>query len=306
MADELTYFRPRDGLDAEPEKILSCGHQGAGKSTDWMEIARRMHETGAPGHLYVMDTTREVKRMLQETEEFRGLLRSETKQDKRGNVVSKIINPDGNVDLTMATGWDQMVDWTDNVAMEQADVGDWVVVEMVGSVWRAVTNAFTVQIYEQTMGEFLMSAREDIKRTGKKGLDGLSRNTDWNPINFGYYEKFARKLFTLIEAHLFMTTGTKLLGDSEKEDVKKMFGGWGRKPDGQNQLGFQCHTLIEKARNKDGEFEAHTIKDRGSRTWLVEEPITNFALDYLVACAHWKWGKEARTERRLTAVGAEE
>lgn len=305
MVEELTYFRPRDGIDAEPEKLVVCGHQGAGKSTDWMEIAKRMHETGAPGVLLVMDTTREVKRMLQESEQFRGLLRRETKQDRHGNVVNRVINEDGNVDLTVATGWDQMVDWT-NVAMEQADVGDWIVVEMVGSVWRAVTNAFTVQIYEQTMGEFLMAAREDIKKTGKKGLDGLSRNTDWNPINFGYYEKFARPLLTLTDAHVFMTTGTKLLGDNEKEEVKKMFGGWGRKPDGQNQLGFQCHTLIEKARTKDGEFIADTKKDRGSRAWFDEEPITNFALDYLVSCAHWKWGKEIKAERKLAAVGADE
>lgn len=299
MAEE-TCFRPRDGIDAEPEKILDVGHQGAGKTTDWLEIALRLYETGSPSRLYVIDTSREVKRMLQ-SDRFRGLLRYDANHDR-------IVNKSGNVDLTVTSNWEQMVRWLEAVAVKQAGLGDWLIGEMAGNVWSAVQDAFTEQIYGKSMSDFIMDAREKAGREGKKGLDGLSRNLDWNPINAQYNSKFARPFFMQTEAHVFVTSGTKLLGTEEKEDIRKAFGGWGRKPAGQKDLGFQCHTLIEKSQGRDDDdgkrFEATTIKDRG-RPYLTDAKITNFALDYLVECARWKWGK-GNGSRLAAAVGADD
>lgn len=84
-----------------------------------------------------------------------------------------------------------------------------------------------------------------------------------------------------------MTAEQAAIDKNDDKEVKAAFGAYGVKPKGQKRLGHVPMTVLWLTKSRVGAWAMTTIKDRG-RTEVEDEPLTNFAKDYLMEVAGWK------------------
>ena len=238
------------------ERIMAIGSTGTGKSYSWLKLAERFSDNT----FHVLDTDRSVRRML--STEFSRL---------------------GNVLVTDAANWDQCYDFINGLVKTEGKVkpGDWVVVDLICSIWDMVQSHFVSEIFDKGIGEYFLQARKELKQ-GAKTLDALKGWVDWSVMN-KMYQELAHKLFYVLSAppylaNIFVVAKATRLSSEDKQETIDMFGTYGLRPEGEKRNIFRVHTVLLMQNDKSG-YYVSTIKDRGRSRW-GRKKVSDFGIEY--------------------------
>jgi hypothetical protein len=256
------------------EFILTFGVGGTGKSTAILEVARLCPDV----LFHVMDS---------ELQNYNRLLA--TAFTDLNNVVVYPID---------STEWDEYTKTIPEIN-EKMGRDDWLVVDFATPSWDAVQGWFVDKVHDQDIDEYFLAKRiknQQMKdRASKgdkdtkeiKGFAALSgQDGDWQVINKTYFKGFYNALLKC-PGHVYMTAEQDTIGKDDDREVKAAYGPYGIKPKGQKKLGYVPMTSLWLTKARVGKYAITTIKDRG-RPELEDEPLNNFAVDYLMNVAGWK------------------
>jgi hypothetical protein len=245
----------------DPERIMSFGGQGSGKTFDLLTIAAFCQATRSDAQFYAVDTDRSMKRML---------------RGERFGVLT-------NVHVLPVTDWLSLMA-TMTALRSKVRPQDWTSIDLLSPTWEWVVTEFTHRVFGKDRSEFFLQARSAMK-AGDKKLETFSGWKDYGVINPMYGD-----LQTLIlqwPSHMFCTAEVKALDRTNAEkDTKAMFGPYGVLPVGQKRTPHIFSTVLWKMNLAPGEWSVTTIKDR-ERVLLEGVVINNFAVDYLKKVAGW-------------------
>lgn len=277
-ADELAAMKERKRAEQESvirnlrppikprEFILTMGVGGTGKSTAILEVARMCPSDT----FYCLDSElRNFDRLLATA--FTDLT---------------------NVETIPVEDWS---DWQTQIPKIGQTMGrdDWLCVDSSTPTWDAVQAWFVEKIHGEDIDEWFISKRiqsENLKKGGAedKGFAALSGGDgDWQVINKTYFKHFYNALLK-VPGHIYMTAEQAEIGKKEDKDTKSAYGPIGFKPKGQKRLGHVPMTVLWLTKSGTGAWRMTTVKDRGRRE-LDDERLENFASDYLVDVAGWKF-----------------
>lgn len=255
-----------------PERILTFGTMGSGKSQGMAKIACYM----PPGiHVHVLDNDGSWPRILA-GDEFRHLT----------NVTVHQLD---------ATDFQSHVDIVQSLR-PQLSPKDWLVCDLITPTWEAVQSWYTDTVFHQSIDEYFLAVRAQMKTTKQGGddktLGAFEGFTDWPIVNKVYQRRWMRPLtsvpchvYCIAEADKVSEGGRGMTGDSK--DTKALFGPYGAKPKGQKVTGHRFATVLLMKKERVGGWTMTTVKDIGRAT-VENLPVTNFAVDYLLKIAKWK------------------
>jgi len=243
------------------ERILTFGVGGTGKSEGLLTIAREAEE----GSFYIIDNDLSAERLLA------------TKFPEAADRVTIFDH--------MPSDWEALLDRLRKL-VEVGEREDWLSIDSVTPTWDAVQGWWVETQFGEGVAEHLTKLRGQAKDTSEFNKLLVS-DMMWQIVNKEY-----GKLYDLLlrwPGHLYLTAElTTIGGDNEDRDIKNMFGAYGVKPRGNKRLGHISSTTLMMTKSRVGEFYMTTIKDRGRRE-VENQQVTDFALDYLVAVAKWKF-----------------
>jgi len=248
-----------------PERIMTFGTQGTGKSFALLTIARRIPT--ATFHVIDTDMSESYNRALDMT--FTDLT----------NVIVHRADPDDFMDMY-------------NTAKKVAAMvkpGDWLVVDGLTVAWAAVQSWFFTNAYGVDEDEFFMKLKK-----GQIEEDGAN----WTVINKRYF-KLTHEIFKTA-GHLYITAESTPLGKKEESETQKRFGAFGVKPAGQKRLGHMPNTVLLFTKMRTGMYQMSTVKDR-DRMEMAGQPFGDFGVDYLVNVAGWK--RKPASDESIVRVG---
>lgn len=279
------------------ERILCFGVQGTGKSHAALTIMQRC----PADTFFVIDNDNAWDRQIEGTEledmvreEYRG---SETKTVK-GEEVTTLLrdneyeNPDGNIIIYHCEGWDENVAAIKD-AFNRCGRHDWIVIDNVTMLWDDVQKKFIQQIFGSEVDKYFLEVRLEKERNkGKTDKDAKSLGVlegwmDWPVINAMWKQNVASKILNP-PGHLFMMAEIDTIGKEADSEVKGLFGPYGVKPKGQKRTGHNPQTVMLMTVTRQGDWKMTTIKDRGQREKLEQEPVEEFAKDYLFKIGGWR------------------
>lgn len=248
-----------------PERILSMGLWGSGKTNSWVTIARWYRNTQTPGHFYVLDTDNTTLRTLSGDDGW-----------------------EQNVTVVDVMEWENLVTDTEKF-FEQATREDWLVVDSIDSAWQMVQDYFTEQVFGKDSAEFFMQAR----LAGQAGHPLASDyGSNWQVIN-KLYSKWIGKVIRF-PGHVYACTPAQQVSQpnqsgkgGDSKEIRETFGRLGVRPAGQKALGFQMHSVLLMQSPSVGDYRLTTAKDR-ARDSIVNEPLTDFVLNYLIGVGGWQ------------------
>lgn len=250
------------------ERILVFGTAGTGKSTGILEVARKC----PTDTFYVADS--------ELTNYDRLLATAFTDLD--------------NVQVTPVSEW---TEWVEFVAKTNSVMGpdDWQVVDMMTPTWDAVQSWFIDQVHGVDIEEFFIEKRKamqkirDAAKPGQQTPKGFSaingEDGDWQVINKQMFRLYNEML--KCPGHTYWCAEQDKIGKDDDKEVKAAYGAYGIKPKGQKKLPHVPATSIWLTKSRVGNWAMTTIKDRG-RVEVEDEPLENFARDYLMKIAGWR------------------
>ena len=231
------------------ERILVYGSAGSGKTTAWLSLARKFPEST----FHCIDTDASIDRMLQT--EFRDLK---------------------NVKVYPARSWEKCKLALSFIKRE-VKPNDWLVVDMLDSVWDFVQGYFTEQIFNKEIDTYFLEVRK--KAQGKSTLEALEGWTDWVVIN-KLYQSWINEIMYELPCNVFVTAkADKLSAKKESQENLDMFSSIGYKAEGEKRNSYRTHTVLFLCHNIDNTYLMTTIKDRGRKKFFAEQ-VTNFAEQY--------------------------
>lgn len=249
------------------ERILAYGGSGSGKSTIWLNIARWMEQTSAPGKIRLLDT------------------------DYAWDAYRPV---DGSLDQRIIV--EEAYDWTDfKPAIERLtqakDVtnDDWLVVDLIDKAWTKAQTGFFEYLTDKPFDEFMAeSVKNDVNVGGEWG-----RN--WGVIN-KMYEAFFNHIMRWRGHVLACAPMTEVRrpdrsgkgGDAQ--ELIDLFGRIGFRPQGQKDLAHMFHTVLFMQASgtvAKPEWRIQSPKDR-ERPLLKGEKVDQFVVTYLMKVAGWK------------------
>ena len=253
------------------EFILTFGVGGTGKSTALLEIAR----------MCPTDTFHVIDSELQ----------------NYNRLLATAFTDLSNVIVYPAEDWD---DWVKLIPQINAEMGrdDWLGVDFATPTWDAVQAWFVEQIHGQDIDEWFVAKRlqnQRLKDSASKSKDGkevkgfaalAGSDGDWQVINKVYFKHFYNALLRC-PGHVYMTAEQAEIDKNDDKEVKAAYGPYSIKPKGQKKLGHVPMTSIWLTKARASRYNMTTIKDRG-RVEVEDEPLENFAQDYLIEIAGWK------------------
>lgn len=262
------------------ERILAFGHEGCGKSSGILSIARRCPTS----NFYVIDNDNAYDRLLET--DFTDVWQNDNIQFAGEHF-----------------GKGPMNVWENNVeaikyAIDNMTRDDWLVIDMSSKLWALVQEAFTEQIFGKDIDDYFMHIRKLKASSGdnKKALGAYDGWKDWPVINAMYSKNVAEKLLNC-PGHLYVVAESTKLSDEDDKGMRDLYGPFGVKPAGQKRTGHIMQTVLFFTKeSRTQTFKMSTIKDRGRVMW-TDEAWSDFAIDYLVNTAGWELKKEfVRTE----------
>lgn len=243
-----------------PERILTFGGPGSGKSFAFLRIAKFSQDTGSPAKFHVIDTDNAIRRML--ATEFSDLT---------------------NVVVHDAREWTEVTGAMK--AAQSLTPADWVSVDLISPTWDMVQEYFTEQVFGQEMDAFFLAARANAGPSGSKGsaFDGWK---DWSVIN-KMYRSFQNSLLRA-PCNVYAAAPADAVNlDSDEKETRNTFGPLGMKPRGQKHTAHFFHTVLFMTQDRAGTRRLTTAKDRG-RTYHTGLELTDFTAQYLMGTAGWR------------------
>jgi hypothetical protein len=241
------------------ERILDIGPAGSGKTSNILHIARFCAATSTPSRFIIGDSDFAMERMLTGYPEIIPF-----------------------IDLHPLYDWEDYVRFGQH-AIAHAGPNDWIVIDFVGSAWKAVQEFYVQQVFHKGIGDYFLAAR-------KKEVAELEGWVDWSVIN-PLYQQWIMPLLFKSKSHVFCTAKSEPLSDARKptedKQLRAMFLPLGCKPVGQKDLAFQFHTVLVSDRDVTGRRLINTVKDR-ERQEVRGQVVNDFAIDYLTNIAGWR------------------
>lgn len=236
------------------ERILVMGGPGSGKTFDFLKTAELHQQSGSDARFTVFDTDNAMERMLYT--DFSHLT---------------------NVNVLPVWSWEDIMRHAPTIAAMRPQ--DWCSVDLLSPTWDMVQEYFTAQVFDQSLGNFFLAARQADK---KQSFEGWK---DWPVIN-QLYRTFMQQLLRA-PCNVYATATTDVIrADTDTRETINVFGHIGVKPKGQKHTPHFFHTVLWKVQHGQG-WKVTTAKDRG-RELMVGMDVTNFPMQYLVAKAGWK------------------
>jgi hypothetical protein len=238
------------------ERILVFGAPKSGKTRTWASIV----ESNSPTKVYAQDTDYRAPQSLEHIPGWEDF-----------------------VVLTQPSSWEELVEATDKAlfAMEE---NDWLVFDMIGQAWSYVITYYIEQVMGKKPSQFFL----DFKMGGGKGNPMAGAyGENWNIINSIYRDWIGKVL--RCKGHVLAVCQSKKI-DLEQDDTttKKLFGPYGVKPDGQKDLGYQFDSVLLTGFGRSSSDYTITSVGDTNRVKVVEKPLHNFTIDYLVQQGGWK------------------
>lgn len=268
------------------ERILVYGHEGTGKSTDFLHIAAAI-----PTQLfYVVDNDNAYDRLV-----------DTFNMENEVQLANVLIAGQDFAIGEDPYSWDG---YKNSIAEAQRlmEPDDWMSVDMLSKGWDAVQEWFIESIFQEDIDDYFLRIRMEKERLkvkedkAKKSLGAFEGWMDWPVINQTYHKRVSTPLLKT-PGHLFCVAEAQKLGDDDDRGIKELYGPIGARPKGQKRSGHIMQTVIMQGRKRGGDFTLTGVKDRGRGLW-DGEVMENFAMDYLVNTAGW--------ERKFVKPGAEQ
>lgn len=253
-----------------PERILTYGGQGAGKSNAILAVARRCPQST----FYVIDADM--------SESYNRALDME--YSDLTNVVVLRVDPDDFMQMLH----------TIKAVRPMIGRDDWLVVDGMTVAWASVQGWFIDEFFDMNDDEYFIAVRQEkLDNNAKKGspLAQFEGFMDWPVIN-KRYKRLTSEIYRT-KGHLYLTAEAGPLGKDDDQHVRNLFGGYGVKANGQKQLGFGPSTVLLLTQRRDT-YELTSVKDR-NRQRPVDMVFDDFGKDYLQKIAGWK-PKPLKTE----------
>lgn len=253
------------------EVIGVFGAPKTGKSTGWVSIAEYEKKTGSDAKFIVIDTDGDsAERLLSGRPEL------------------------DNVKVLLARDWDT---WkiASRIAVDEAEVGDWIVVDLADRPWRYAQSYYTSKVHHRDGAddaEYLLHLRAQWEGE-RKGQPVRTTTTgwDWGYIN-GLYDSTLPPLLLNTPAHVYVTTEqADYSSDLEQDKTKRMmFGKIGVKMTGQKSLPYQVATILH-IDIMAAKRVLTTVGDRdgptGPRMYLEKAEMKDLVTSYLLPVAGW-------------------
>lgn len=250
---------------AIPERILTLGPAGSGKTTNWLDIAKWAERTKSDSQFYVLDTDFAAERML-----------------------TGYADCAHRIHISVGYDWADYLEFQ-RMVLEKARPQDWVIIDFIGNAWVAVQQNFTEQVFNKDIGDYFLEVRKQLDKKASS-LGALEGWTDWQVIN-PMYKKWVNPLLFKGRYNVYATAkSTQLSGGNkptEDSQTRSLFLPYGVKPEGQKDLPYQFHTVLLTTRDGRGTRTLTSIKDR-ERVELKGQELNSFTLDYLKAVANWE------------------
>lgn len=256
------------------ERILAFGHEGTGKSSAYLSIARACPHV----NFHILDNDNTMERLLDT--DFADVA-------ERGNVI---------YEPYVAYEWEET---RESIRKMQVDMGrdDWGVIDTSGKMWDQVQEWFIQQVFGADINDYFLRVRLEKERLkenvrggggGKeaKSLGALEGWMDWPVINQEYH-KWVSKPLLKFPGHLFVCTEAQKLNPDDDKGLRDLYGSLGARPMGQKRTGHIMQTVLFMSRSRGGAFKIETVKDRGRPVWNGEE-FGGFAEEYLMGTAGWR------------------
>ncbi len=296
MANTKEEVREGDSLDQymDRESIILAGGQGSGKSKATVELVAEGMEREF--NVVVIDFdkgfAKEVKTQLGK-------------------------QPD-NLEYFLAKDWSRVQDGI-NFAFANLGLGDWLVFEMMNSMWELAQSQYVDDVYGGNIGDMLRMLRADAEteilalqgagklvkdkkdadpKKGKRtaasvqqqsvSYGGLKGRTDWFPIKAMHNKDVRERAIMRGDFHLLGTTALQALQQEEAQSWPE-WTNLGRRPSGEKNNVYKFDTIIvAECKGKDKYFWRTDMgngkgKDRGGRELVKDMNVTGISLiaDYL-------------------------
>lgn len=250
------------------ERILLIGGFGCGKSQAWTQLAYWLRQTKAPSIVYVVDTDHAADRLGSDYDKF-------------------FLEEGGNVEAFDVWDYEEALKALKD-ARQKADKNDILVVDLADKLWGWAQDHYISEMF----GKDALTFYTEAKEKGGVGhpLAG-EQGTNWQLINKHYaamiteVQRFPGHVIFCTPAVPVAQPNAQGKGGDDKE-VRNIFGRFGVRPGGQKSMGFQFFSVLWMLNPKEGEWSITTIKDL-KRTYLVNQKVDDFVMDYLVGVAGW-------------------
>ncbi len=291
MPNTAEEVREGDSLDLfmDRESLLMGGGQGSGKSHAAVKLVALGKEVGFNVVVIDFDNgfAKEVKYQLGK-------------------------QPD-NLEYFLAKDWSRVKDGID-YAFKNLGAQDWLVFEMMNSMWELAQDQYVEDVYHGDIGDYLRQLRADAeeeiealrgagkivkgnptdieKKQGKKtaqsvqqqsvSYGGMKGRTDWFPIKRMHNRDVREKVILKGDFHLLGTTALQALEQFEAQSWPE-WTNLGRRPSGEKNNVYKFDSIIV-AYNKGGSYFWRTDmgngkgKDRGGRELVKDVEITDEGL----------------------------
>lgn len=254
------------------ERIMVFGHEGTGKSTDAISIAKSCPDVT----VWVVDNDNSYDRLI------------ETSDVELPNIkVAGVEWAEGQDPYT----WDGFSNCLD-IGIGQMGRDDWLVVDMSSKAWDKVQEWFIEQVFQSDIDDYFLKIRLEKERLKekedkkKKSLGAFEGWLDWPVINQTYHKNVSERLLRC-HGHLLCIAEAQKLSDDDDRGIRDLYGPLGARPRGQKRSGHIMQTVIMQGRSRGGDFTMTGVKDRGRELWNGEV-MTDFATDYLMGTAGWQ------------------
>jgi len=187
------------------------------------------------------------------------------------------------VDLRQPQEWDELQEDTDYI-LKTGGKDDWLVIDQADQPWGYVQAYYIEQIMGKKPHQFFF----DFKKGGGRGNPMAGAyGENWNIINQMYRDWMVRQVLRF-KGHVLAVAKSEPIGEGDEALARKYFGPYGVKPRGQKDLGYQFDSiLLTKFGRTGNDYQLTTVGDT-NRAKLDEQPLNDFAVEYLVKIAGWK------------------
>ncbi len=252
------------------ERILAFGGPGVGKTRAWLSIADQYRITKTDAKFYVIDTDDTYWANVEEFPEL----------------------PDsGLIEQRFVFEWDDYVATAKEFAAK-AKPNDWMVVDLFDKGWEEAQNAYSKKVYGEDKSDYYLLRRQEVAKQKKdpKNFQAFDGWTDWNVIK-PMHAGWSNDVLYRHHAHVYLATTMKPVDRKmDKKDVLESTGHLGAKPGGEKSIGVHgVHTILMFTNKGKGEWVMDTGKDRGTREDMINAPVKNFAMDYLLHPNRGRW-----------------